>query len=134
MRALSQLQQASMRGQILRFKEGFAVIDDSYNSNPRALMKMIEVLSGMPSFTRRILIAGEMLELGKDSDSLHFECGAFAASRGLDMVIGIQGRRAGNRSRSRRIGHAGVSGALFSRLPTLRQISSGPNCARATWC
>ena len=85
------LSQASMRGQLLRFKEGFAVIDDSYNSNPRALMKMIEVLSEMPSFTRRILVAGEMLELGSGSDSLHFECGSFAAAQGIDVVIGIGG-------------------------------------------
>jgi UDP-N-acetylmuramoyl-tripeptide--D-alanyl-D-alanine ligase len=89
--SLSQLQPSFMRGRILRFKQGFAVIDDSYNSNPRALMQMIEVLAAMPGFTRRILVAGEMLELGKDSDSLHFECGAFAAARGLDRVIGIQG-------------------------------------------
>jgi UDP-N-acetylmuramoyl-tripeptide--D-alanyl-D-alanine ligase len=85
------LRQASMRGQVLQFKEGFAVIDDSYNSNPRALMTMIAVLSEMPSFTRRILVAGEMLELGSGSDSLHFECGTFAAGRGIDLVIGIQG-------------------------------------------
>jgi UDP-N-acetylmuramoyl-tripeptide--D-alanyl-D-alanine ligase len=89
--SLGRLQQASMRGRILRFAAGFAVIDDSYNSNPRALMKMIDVLSGIPSFVRRILVAGEMLELGKDSDAMHFECGTYAASRRLDMVIGIQG-------------------------------------------
>jgi UDP-N-acetylmuramoyl-tripeptide--D-alanyl-D-alanine ligase len=89
--ALGHLQQASMRGQILHFKEGFTVIDDSYNSNPRALMGMIEILSKVPSFTRRIVVAGEMLELGESSIALHAECGAFAASRKLDMVIGIQG-------------------------------------------
>jgi UDP-N-acetylmuramoyl-tripeptide--D-alanyl-D-alanine ligase len=89
--SLSQLQSVTMRGQILRFNEGFTVIDDSYNSNPRALMQMMEVLSGVPSFNRRILIAGEMLELGEDSDLLHSECGAFAANRKLDMVLGIQG-------------------------------------------
>jgi UDP-N-acetylmuramoyl-tripeptide--D-alanyl-D-alanine ligase len=85
------LQQASMRGQILHFRQGCTVIDDSYNSNPRALMKMIEVLSGTPAFTRRILVAGEMLELGSGGDSLHFECGVFAANRGVDVVIGIRG-------------------------------------------
>jgi UDP-N-acetylmuramoyl-tripeptide--D-alanyl-D-alanine ligase len=85
------LQQASMRGQVLRFREGFTVIDDSYNSNPRALIKMIEVLSSTPAFTRRILVVGEMLELGTSSGSLHFECGTFAARSGVDLVIGIQG-------------------------------------------
>ncbi|MBP1625219.1 MAG: UDP-N-acetylmuramoyl-tripeptide--D-alanyl-D-alanine ligase [Acidobacteria bacterium] len=88
---VAKLQAAAMRGQILRFKEGFSVIDDSYNSNPWALMQMIEVLAGVPSFTRRILVAGEMLELGSASDRLHFECGTFAAGRRLDMVLGIQG-------------------------------------------
>jgi UDP-N-acetylmuramoyl-tripeptide--D-alanyl-D-alanine ligase len=91
METFGTLQQASMRGQVLRFRDGFAVIDDSYNSNPRALMKMIEVLSGTPAFTRRILVAGEMLELGIGSNALHFECGAFAAKTGVDLVIGIQG-------------------------------------------
>jgi UDP-N-acetylmuramoyl-tripeptide--D-alanyl-D-alanine ligase len=85
------LQQASMRGQMLHFRNGIAVIDDSYNSNPRALMKMIEVLSGMPSFARRILVAGEMLELGRGADALHFECGTFAAGRRVDMVVGVRG-------------------------------------------
>jgi UDP-N-acetylmuramoyl-tripeptide--D-alanyl-D-alanine ligase len=85
------LRQASMRGQMLRFREGFAVIDDSYNSNPRALMKMIELLSGMPGFQRRILVAGEMLELGSSADPFHYECGAFAAARRVDRVIGVQG-------------------------------------------
>jgi UDP-N-acetylmuramoyl-tripeptide--D-alanyl-D-alanine ligase len=88
---LGKLQTVAMRGQILRFKEGFTVIDDSYNSSPHALMQMMEVLSGTPSFTRRILVAGEMLELGSASNRLHSECGAYAAARGLDIVIGIQG-------------------------------------------
>ena len=89
--AFANLQQASMRGQILRFKKGFTIIDDSYNSNPNALMQMIEVLSGIPSFARRILVAGEMLELGSGADSFHVQCGRFAANRGIDMVIGVQG-------------------------------------------
>jgi len=88
---LGKLQAAAMRGQIMKFSEGFTVIDDSYNSNPRALMQMIEVISEVPSFTRRILAAGEMLELGITSDRLHYECGEFAAARKIDMVIGIQG-------------------------------------------
>ena len=87
--ALERLQQAEMRGKTLRFREGFAVIDDSYNSSPRALMSMIEVLAAAPGFLRRILLAGEMLELGSSAPLLHYECGEFAARRGIDMVIGV---------------------------------------------
>jgi UDP-N-acetylmuramoyl-tripeptide--D-alanyl-D-alanine ligase len=89
--ALGQLRQAKMRGRILRFSEGVAVIDDSYNSSPRALQVMIETLAAVPGFSRRILFAGEMLELGPDAPGLHFECGEFAAKRGIDVVVGVAG-------------------------------------------
>jgi UDP-N-acetylmuramoyl-tripeptide--D-alanyl-D-alanine ligase len=89
--SLGKLQPVAMRGQVIKFKDGFTVIDDSYNSNPRALMQMIEILAGAPSFKRRILVAGEMLELGIQSDSLHAQCGTFAGNHGLDIVVGVQG-------------------------------------------
>ena len=89
--ALECLRQVRMRGSILHFREGFAVIDDSYNSSPRALASMIEVLAAAPGFSRRILFAGEMLELGPSAPRLHFECGELAAKRGIDMVIGVGG-------------------------------------------
>lgn len=88
---LRRLQPSSMRGRILNFRNGFTVIDDSYNSNPEALKSMIGVLSRLPSFKRRILITGEMLELGDDSESLHYECGIFAAEAELDVIIGVRG-------------------------------------------
>jgi len=91
---LGRLRQAEMRGKVLRFTEGFAVIDDSYNSSPRALQSMIEVLAAIPGFSRRILFAGEMLELGDDAPYFHYECGEFAARRGIDIVVGISGNAA----------------------------------------
>ncbi len=89
--SLRHLKQTQMRGQIVRFAEGFTVIDDSYNSNPRALMRMIEMLCQVPSFTRRILVAGEMLELGAGSDALHHQCGTWAAKCDIGLVVGVQG-------------------------------------------
>jgi UDP-N-acetylmuramoyl-tripeptide--D-alanyl-D-alanine ligase len=88
---LGELRPAAMRGGILRFRAGFTVIDDSYNSNPRALAGMIATLSGADGFSRRILIAGEMLELGPAAASLHRECGREAARAGIDVVVAIQG-------------------------------------------
>jgi UDP-N-acetylmuramoyl-tripeptide--D-alanyl-D-alanine ligase len=88
--ALSHLRQPSMRGQILRFAGPITVIDDSYNSNPRALMEMIAAVSPA-TCTRRILVAGEMLELGHESPVLHYQCGACAAEHGFDIIVAVQG-------------------------------------------
>ncbi len=85
------LHQAASRGQVLNFREGFTVIDDSYNSNPKALISMLETFSRLRGYDRRILVAGEMLELGDESGRLHYECGSFAAKCGIDIVVAVQG-------------------------------------------
>src|SRR5262249_28445227 len=48
------LQAPSMRGELLRFSNGAALINDSYNSSPAALQAMIRVLASTPGFRRRI--------------------------------------------------------------------------------
>ena len=55
-----------MRGEVVKFREGFAVIDDSYNSNPKALTEMIRFLGKLQGYKRKIVVAGEMLELGAE--------------------------------------------------------------------
>jgi len=82
----------AMRGELLRFSNGAALINDSYNSSPAALHAMIAVLAATPNFKRRILAAGEMRELGKTSPELHREAGSFAAKTGkIDWVVGVAG-------------------------------------------
>ncbi|MCL5288553.1 MAG: Mur ligase family protein, partial [Acidobacteria bacterium] len=85
------LRPAAMRGEVLKFESGFTVINDSYNSNPVALAAMVELLAATPGYRRRILAAGEMLELGAESARLHREAGALAASKGIEWIIGVQG-------------------------------------------
>jgi UDP-N-acetylmuramoyl-tripeptide--D-alanyl-D-alanine ligase len=85
----------AMRGVLLRFSNGAALINDSYNSSPAALHAMINVLAATPNFQRRILAAGEMRELGETSAQLHREAGAFAGQTGkIDWVIGVAGNAA----------------------------------------
>ena len=86
------LQATGMRGRALRYDAGFAVINDCYNSNPVALGAMIDLLARTPAQGRRILAAGEMLELGPSSSELHREAGRAAATAGnLEWIIGVQG-------------------------------------------
>jgi UDP-N-acetylmuramoyl-tripeptide--D-alanyl-D-alanine ligase len=82
----------AMRGELIRFTNGFALINDSYNSSPAALQAMINLLVATPGFQRRILAAGEMRELGASSPKLHREAGEYAGKTGkIDYLIGVQG-------------------------------------------
>jgi len=83
---------ADKRGEVVRFENGLTVINDSYNSSPTALNALAELLAATPGYRRRILAAGEMLELGTSSAELHRECGKFAGSlAGIDWIVGVRG-------------------------------------------
>jgi UDP-N-acetylmuramoyl-tripeptide--D-alanyl-D-alanine ligase len=93
---LRNMRPPDMRGELLRFSNGAALINDSYNSSPAALQAMIAVLAATPGYRRRILAAGEMRELGRTSPRLHREAGQFAAKTGkIDWVLGVEGDAAG---------------------------------------
>jgi UDP-N-acetylmuramoyl-tripeptide--D-alanyl-D-alanine ligase len=87
--ALSSIQPPDKRGQVLTIN-GATIINDCYNSNPRALEAMIDTLASMKA-NRHILVAGEMLELGPTAEALHRECGQHAAEKKIDFVIGVRG-------------------------------------------
>ncbi len=108
--ALAALTPGDKRGEVLELSgrwAGVTIINDSYNSNPEALKSMIRTLAGVRA-GRRILVAGEMLELGAEAERLHAECGAFAAELGVDVVIGVRGLAAAL---------AAAAGALFLNTP-----------------
>jgi UDP-N-acetylmuramoyl-tripeptide--D-alanyl-D-alanine ligase len=87
--ALASLAAGDKRGQVIEIG-GATILNDSYNSNPEALRAMIRTLAGRPA-GRRILVAGEMLELGEHGPALHAACGRAAAESGLDLVAGVGG-------------------------------------------
>jgi UDP-N-acetylmuramoyl-tripeptide--D-alanyl-D-alanine ligase len=87
--ALESLTAGDKRGQVIEI-DGATILNDSYNSNPEALLSMIRTLAARPG-TRRILVAGEMLELGEHGPALHTAGGRAAAEAGLDLVVGVGG-------------------------------------------
>jgi UDP-N-acetylmuramoyl-tripeptide--D-alanyl-D-alanine ligase len=119
------LRPPAMRGELLRFSDGAALINDSYNSSPAALQAMTALLAATPGFRRRILAAGEMRELGAASPALHREAGRFAANTGaVDWVIGVEGDAA------EMVAEAGRAGIPGDRLRFFRSSSEAAEFLR----
>lgn len=110
--ALGAVEPPPQRGEILNFEDGITVINDSYNSNPDALLKMADTLVGLaPEGSRRIVAAGEMLELGPDAAEIHRETGRKLAVSGIDVLIGVRGLAAEMVEAAK---EAGLKNAVFS--------------------
>lgn len=64
---------------------GATVIDDTYNANPDSMRAAIDVLAACPA--PRILVVGDMGEVGAQGQQFHEEIGAYAQSRGIETVL-----------------------------------------------
>lgn len=89
----SALKPVSRRGEVVQIG-GVTILDDSYNSNPKALARALMTLARESHFARRIAVVGEMLELGGAAESLHRAAGEEAADAGLSILIAVGGPNA----------------------------------------
>ena len=87
--SLSSLSAGDKRGEVLHFA-GATVINDCYNSNPKALENMVRSLAQLQA-QRHIVVAGEMLELGPAAETLHRDCGKYMGNYGIDKLLGVRG-------------------------------------------
>ena len=119
--ALSSARPPKMRGEVLVFADGFTVVDDSYNSNPRSLLSMVRtVAEARENVKRRFVIAGEMMELGPEAPAMHHEAGREIGQLGIDVLWGVRG-----------LGSEIVSGAHEAGLGSARFFASSDEAAAA---
>ena len=90
--AVDEVRATDKRGSVVEW-HGTRIINDCYNSNPVALDAMVDALlaTTVGKGGQRIVIAGEMLELGPEGARLHQACGDRMRSCGIDQVIGVRG-------------------------------------------
>ncbi|MGB9196775.1 MAG: UDP-N-acetylmuramoyl-tripeptide--D-alanyl-D-alanine ligase [Terriglobales bacterium] len=87
--ALPAMAPADKRGEVVHLGN-ITIINDCYNCNPNALNAMVDTLAAMPA-QRRIVVAGEMLELGPEGGELHRQCGQHIGEKAIDVLLGVRG-------------------------------------------
>lgn len=87
--AIAGVEAAPGRGRLTRLPADVVVIDDTYNSNPEALASVLGTLKASAPAGRRVLVMGDMLELGPRSVAFHKAAGELAASSGVALLIGV---------------------------------------------
>lgn len=68
---------------------GLTLLDDTYNANPESARASVRVLAGLHGYERRVLVMGEMHELGEASEELQREVGLHAARAGVDLLVTV---------------------------------------------
>ena len=90
--------------------ENQLLLDDSYNANVGSMTAAVQVLSEMPGY--RVLVVGDMAELGAESASCHTQVGEAARAAGLDCVLSVG-------ALSRHISEASGAGEHYTDKPEL---------------
>jgi UDP-N-acetylmuramoyl-tripeptide--D-alanyl-D-alanine ligase len=83
---LEKFEPAWGRMNIFQTASGIHIIDDTYNANPDSMRAAIETLKSLRANNRSILVAGDMLELGEKTASLHRQVGAWVAAAGINQL------------------------------------------------
>ena len=84
------LKPAAHRGEVIQLANGATVIDDTYNANPTATTRALDVLGNAKS-GRRVAVLGEMLELGDRARALHEDVGRAVAGHAIDLLLTVGG-------------------------------------------
>jgi UDP-N-acetylmuramoyl-tripeptide--D-alanyl-D-alanine ligase len=97
---------------------GALVVDDSYNANPDSVRAAIDVLANLPA--PRVLVLGDMGEVGNDGPAFHEEVGAYAKARGIDRLLALGDlARHSVHAYGERAEHFGDVAALNAQVETL---------------
>ena len=108
---LESFQAVSGRMQTYRLSNQRVLIDDSYNANPDSVRAAIDVLATLPA--PRVLVLGDMGEVGDNGPEMHREVGAYARERAIEHLLTLG---EATRESVRAFGALGVMGTSSEQL------------------
>lgn len=88
-RRIKKMAYAAGRGNVYKLRENIIVLDDSYNSNPVAMEMLLGFLERYRADGRKVVVAGDMLELGRRELEEHFRIGQIVAKSDIDLFITV---------------------------------------------
>ena len=98
-RGVAEVKPAYHRGVIIPLPNGATIYDDTYNSNPYALARTLELMTQAEARGRRIAVIGDMLELGEQELQFHRDAGK-GIPKSIDVVVAVARPGADARSRA----------------------------------
>ncbi|GAB6751089.1 UDP-N-acetylmuramoyl-tripeptide--D-alanyl-D-alanine ligase [Bacillus cereus] len=85
--ALQQINITQMRFQFLTAKTGFTIINDAWNASPSSMKAAIETLQKLNAYEKKMIVIGDMLELGKEAKTYHREIGKMLNEESIQYVF-----------------------------------------------
>jgi len=101
---IEQLEPGTGRGEVHDLRRNIQLVDDCYNASPSAMASVLETLRQSDPRGRRVLIMGDMLELGHLETALHHEVGRRCGASGIGMLVTIGKLSRGTAEAARRAG------------------------------
>jgi UDP-N-acetylmuramoyl-tripeptide--D-alanyl-D-alanine ligase len=84
---LANIKLTNMRMELVEGLQGEKIINDAYNASPTSMMAAIELVSNLQGYERKILVLGDMLELGPEEQQYHQQIGNSLVADKVDLLF-----------------------------------------------
>lgn len=87
LKGLRQVQPSGMRVEVVRGYNGITILNDAYNSSPKAMIAAIDLVNELKGYEQKIMVIGDMLELGDKEKEFHIEMGRLLKPEEVNYVF-----------------------------------------------
>ncbi|MDP4170471.1 MAG: cyanophycin synthetase, partial [Bacillota bacterium] len=86
-KGLQNIKLTNMRMELVEGKNGEKIINDAYNASPTSMIAAIDLVSNLSGYDKKILVLGDMLELGPQEEEYHHHIGEKLQRDKIDLLF-----------------------------------------------